>query len=218
MTIGIRGNLLKILKSFFENRENKVLFNSTHSSPFQILAGTPQGSVLSPTLFNLMLQDIPTNDDVQMYIYADDITFSCSNKDPLAAQNTLQNYLNEFLTWTKEWGLKVNPEKSVMQYFTRKTVNDLPNLYLDNSLIDYKISHMVLGMSLDSPKLSWKSHIQYLISECQRRLNILKIISSPVWGASLKILRLAYITYIRSKISYGSILYDSSKFPLIRKL
>jgi len=91
MTLGIKGNLLKILKSFFENRENKVLFNSACSSTFDIKAGTLQGSVISPTLFNLMLTDIPQNENINMYIYADDITFSTSNRDFQQARSDLQS-------------------------------------------------------------------------------------------------------------------------------
>ena len=104
-----------------------------------------------------------------------------------------------------------------MQHFTRKLI-PVPNLCLDNANIQYKVSHRVLGMILDSPKLTWKPHIQYLINDCQRRLDILKIISSPVWGASLKMLRMAYISYIRSKIAFGCILYNTSKSPLLKKL
>ena len=216
--LGINGNLLKILYSFFTDRKNKVLFNNKTSSPFNIQAGTPQGSVLSPTLFNLMLQDIPLDENINTYVYADDITISATNKNPQVAKENLQNYLDIFSAWTKEWGLKINPEKSVMQYFTRKRILNIPSLTIDNSLINYKSSHMCLGMVLDSPKLAWKDHIQYLILDCQRRLDLLKIISSPVWGASFKILRQTYISYIRSKIAYGSILYDSSNSPLLKKL
>ena len=73
-------------------------------------------------------------------------------------------------------------------------------------------------MILDSPSLSWKDHIKELISDCRRRLDIMKIISSPVWGACLKTLRHYYIAYIRSKIDYGSILYDKSNQTYINKL
>ena len=217
MTLGIRGNLLKILNSFFENRENKVLFNNSFSTPFNIAAGTPQGSVLSPTLFNLMLQDIPQDSLIQSFIYADDITFCSSNKNPMQAAVDLQRYLDSFIAWTKEWGLRVNPDKCVIQHFTRK-ITPIPYLSLDNNPIIYKSAHRVLGMILDSPKLTWTPHLQYLVNDCQRRLGLLRIISSPVWGASLKILRQTYISYIRSKIAYGCILYDSSRSPLLKKL
>ena len=217
MNIGIKGNLLKILHNFFDSRENKVIYNNKKSNPFFIQAGTPQGSVLSPTLFNLMLQDIPTDRNIQTYTYADDITISSSNRDHVQARDDLQNYLNSFLQWTAEWGLRINPQKSVMQYFTRKHIN-IPNLTINNVPIIYKSAHRVLGMILDSPKLTWKPHIEYLINDAQRRMNILKIISSPVWGASLNILRQTYISYIRSKIAYGSILYESASDTLKRKL
>ena len=48
---GIRGKLLDLIKSFLINRTQSVQINGTVSNPLPIRTGTPQGSVLGPTLF-----------------------------------------------------------------------------------------------------------------------------------------------------------------------
>ena len=78
---GLTGNLLRILDSFLTNRQNQVKYNNVFSSTFTSSAGTPQGSILSPILFNIMLADIPVNDHIKLYIYADDITLSSSHEN-----------------------------------------------------------------------------------------------------------------------------------------
>ena len=78
--------------------------------------------------------------------------------------------------------------------------------------------HKLLGIFYDSPLLSWKLHIDYLHAECLKRIHLMKVISSAAWGASSKILRLFYITYIRAIIDYGSILYSTVAPSKLKKL
>ena len=43
-----------------------------------------------------------------------------------------------------------------------------------------------------------------------RRVDIMKAVSSPNFGASSKVLRQFYLAYIRAKLDYGSVLYSST--------
>ena len=85
-------------------------------------------------------------------------------------------------------------------------------------MISYKKNHTLLGLVFDSPKLEWREHINELKENCLKRLDIMKVFSSSVWGASAKILRMFYVSYIRAKLDYGSILYMSAKENLLNKL
>ena len=70
--------------------------------------------------------------------------------------------------------------------------------------------HKLLGLYYDSPHLKWKAHTDYLIVDCMRRVDIMKAVSSPNFGASSKVLRQFYLAYIRAKLNYGSVLYSSA--------
>ena len=55
--IGVTGNLLSIIQSFLSNRLSFIKIGNYHSNNFPIHIGLPQGSVLSPTLFILFIND-----------------------------------------------------------------------------------------------------------------------------------------------------------------
>ena len=71
---GMSGQLFGLIYSFLSNRRLWVVLNRKYSQEYPVNAGVLQGSILSPTLFLLYINDCP--DDVLCYIaiYADDAT------------------------------------------------------------------------------------------------------------------------------------------------
>ena len=55
---GIRGRMFYWIKDFLNNRSIQVRVGGELSEPMGIENGTPQGSVISPVLFNVMINDI----------------------------------------------------------------------------------------------------------------------------------------------------------------
>ena len=108
--IGIRGRLLHYLHSFLTNRTIKVKINNYTSRANSINNGIPQGSVLSPTLFNIMLHDLPSELplNTKLAIYADDITIWTRCKCENLAAKATQAAINELCKWTNKWHFKVS--------------------------------------------------------------------------------------------------------------
>ncbi|KAH7965446.1 hypothetical protein HPB49_007794 [Dermacentor silvarum] len=77
--LGIGGNLRRFLSSFLNDRTLRVRVGHARSTPRPVAAGVPQGSVVSPFLFNLALARLPAalptdpRYKVECSIYADDI-------------------------------------------------------------------------------------------------------------------------------------------------
>ena len=69
---GIRGNLLKWLESYLENRTHSVTLNTATSSIKTINAGCPQGSVLGPLLALIYLNDLDGITNNNLLFFADD--------------------------------------------------------------------------------------------------------------------------------------------------
>lgn len=64
--------IIKIIHSFLTNRTFQVKVNGKLSDKQKIPAGTPQGAVTSPTLFNYFINDIPKHPQTSLALFADD--------------------------------------------------------------------------------------------------------------------------------------------------
>ena len=215
--MGLKGKLFSILSSFLEDRTVKAVVGVTESDEKYTAAGTPQGAVLSPKLFNIFVNDIPICDDIKTHNFADDITITCTADTMADAKNKLQKYLNIFDRWTEDWGLLINPDKCVIQHYTKNPVSP-PVLRIKNRIIKYSKIHTLLGMDFDSPRLKWDDHIKQLSDNILRRLDIMKALSSSCWGANAKVLRMFYVSYIRAKLDYGCVMYASANESMLNKL
>ena len=101
--LGIRGNLLSWLEHFLTKRLQRVVINGTFSDWLPVLSGVPQGSVLSPLLFLLYVDDIylcVSHSSVQMF--ADDIALYREIIFP-SDRDLLQNDLNQVYAWSCKW-------------------------------------------------------------------------------------------------------------------
>ena len=84
-----------------------------------VLAGVPQGSPLSPVLYNLFTYDIPKQVGVDLYLFADDTAITYKSKNARLITERLQNHLNQILLWMKSWKININGNKTQAIFFTR---------------------------------------------------------------------------------------------------
>ena len=107
-------------------------------------AGVPQGGVLSPTLFNIMLHDLSQNGNFIIYSYADDITFSVTGSCLSDMQILIQNYLNHVVAWLERLRMSVSSEMSSAQLFTRLRGKSL-EIKIHNSKLSCNKVQRLLG-------------------------------------------------------------------------
>ena len=73
--IGISGNMYNFIRSFLSDRSMQVRWKGATSTTKGVSMGVPQGSVIAPLLFNIMVHDVPTTvkGKVVLTMYADDL-------------------------------------------------------------------------------------------------------------------------------------------------
>jgi len=65
-------NLIKLISSYLSHRKFGVSVEGELSTPTEIEAGVPQGSVLASTLYSLYINDTPQTPGTQLALFADD--------------------------------------------------------------------------------------------------------------------------------------------------
>jgi len=109
--IGVRGAVLKWIRSFLTDRRQRVMLEGCTSTWAPVTSGVPQGSILGPLLFLVYINDIDTQLNSHVKLFADDCAIynqvSCK-----ADTSSLQSDLNSLYTWCVKWQLNLNLHKS----------------------------------------------------------------------------------------------------------
>ena len=80
--IGLRGRLPNFISNFLTDRSFNVRIGSTLSDTFEQEQGVPQGSILSPTLFNIKINNIvKCVNDTDSSLYVDDFGIFYKSKN-----------------------------------------------------------------------------------------------------------------------------------------
>ena len=67
-------------------------------------------------------------------------------------------------------------------------------------------------------KLTFKNHVQYSKTSCQKALCILWIVGHTDWGTNHIVMQCLYCALIRSKLDYRSIVYGSAHQLVLKQL
>ena len=112
---GINGNILKWIKNFLQGRTQQVIVEGHHSNSISITSGVPQGTVLAPLLFLCYINDLPTNINSKIKLYADDVLIYRPIKS-LDDHKILQEDLNTIDQWAVHCQARFNPDKCEHSY------------------------------------------------------------------------------------------------------
>ena len=109
--LGISGRLHRWIEDFLRNRKQIVVIEGCKSEAVNVSSGVPQGSVLGPLLFLILMYHI--TDGIMSSIltsFADD-TKAWRGVSTIQGKNLLQNDLNNIYDWALNNNMKFNDKK-----------------------------------------------------------------------------------------------------------
>ncbi|KAF2349448.1 Reverse transcriptase domain [Trinorchestia longiramus] len=210
VTSGLEKTYVKWIKNYLTRRTAFARLGAVQSEGVPITWGLQQGAVLSLLLLNIILSDLPVVDEVQLIIYADDITILSKGDSLIEVRACLKRYLDTLATWFKKWKLMVNPATCSQQIFTKKHSITDAMLRLNNSVVRNVTYQRVLGIVFDAPRLTFAAHIGNLAGDHHKRIQVLQALSAARWGASRLLLRQVHIAIIRSSSTLPTALYNEA--------
>lgn len=172
--------------------------------------GTPQGGVLSPLLWIIIMNSLLRRLNEQGFRttgYADDLNINCIGKHLSTLTERTQAAMKIVESWCTEVGLKVNPSKSEIIIFTNKRKFDgFKNPKLFGREIQRKHQVKYLGVTLDS-RLNWSKHIEGKIAKCIRIFWSCRSAIGRTWGLSPKCIKWLYTAIVRPTLAYGAFIW-----------
>ena len=151
--------LLRTLSNFLQDRTAQVKIHNKLGDVFALKAGVPQGDILSPTLFLIMMNDFPEPDwefNKRNFVmqYADDFTqiivTKCNKINDFARTMHRENVKCEIIkqnAYECNWKIKTNINK-----FNMIMIANTPkqNIHIDNVTLEYSNKAKVVGLHFKS--------------------------------------------------------------------
>ena len=178
--------------------------------------GSPQGGVLSPQIWLLIMDTLLTQfkgTAIKAVCYADDVFLILTGRVRSVMVTVMQQALDTVLAWGRRNGLSFNPTKTVAVVFTKSTRStSWAPLRMEGKTIAYSDSVKHLGVTL-SKRLSWTEHLKERCAKGMRLMNWAKALVGAKWGLSPEKILWVYTAMVRPMISYGALIWA----PVITK-
>lgn len=189
--------------SFLGNRKQRVIVDGKITDYVDINRGVPQGTVLGPLLFSLMVNDIKLVDSNNgISKYADDITISVPvrrNSDTALAE------VKNLESWAANNRMSLNLSKTWEMLLRSRTTQPAPPPVPG---IERKEWLKLLGITFHEDPCNWDLHVDSLLSRAASRLYILRV--CKYYGYTKDQLSKLFDSLIMSLFLYGLEVWGSA--------
>ena len=146
--------MYKVLRDMYDKSSIQIKFNSGLSEKIYLNNGVKQGCVLSPTLFNLFINDLPNiftdechpvslyKEKLNCLLYADDLVLISES------EHGLQCCLDKLYTYCTNWNLKINVEKSKVVIFNKSGKKNMRKFFIGNQELEISNKYTYLGIEI----------------------------------------------------------------------
>ena len=186
------------LSSYLSNGTQYVPVGNDNSNTANVSSGVPQGSVLGPALFALVMGSLQQlSPDTDLYMYSDDITICV----PIISNcNNLASEVDNIHSWSSSVKLTLN-EKKTQRMHINCSRNSVPTTLQPN--IEPQPSIKLLGVFFTN-NLKWDLHVSHIQKLCHSRFYAIKILKKILGKSDLLYI---YKLLIRSYIEYCAPLF-----------
>ena len=166
--------------------------------------GYPPGHVLGPLLFSLYINDISSDIESEIRLFANDCVCYHEIKHE---ENTikLQSDIDRLGSWARKWGMRFQPVKCNMIQLTRKRIKKIHASYIfEGTDLEKVESIKYLGVTITS-YLRWNAHVSNVCTKANRTLGFLR---RNLYSCPQEVKETAYKGLVRPVLDYGSSVWD----------
>jgi len=191
--LGLRGRLLVWIMDFLHDRRAAVSIAGVRSDTLDYRFGLPQGSCLSPILFNVYLSDLFPKNFINsrrdVGIFADDIRLACYESGVIKASGFLTQELDKVAMFAQKWRLSfdVESKKCGTMTFSFSKQDTTEVVIFGETFLTPLEEYKHLGVIFDR-ELTFKSHIEKVRKKAWAAFHRIRKYTSSFWGISTEIM------------------------------
>ena len=174
--LGFSEKANTILKPYLENRVQKVKFSKYGSKRMALNRGVPEGTVLDPLLFNIYVNDMKGDTDVNSNIiqYADDTFIFCSGKTISESKLHLEKSIAELILFFMKNELNINESKTEFIIFGAPKRSKIEEIVINGCTgLERKVVKY-LGVNIDC-NLSFDEEIKIVLRKMAVGLKVIYV-------------------------------------------
>ena len=124
------------VQNYLSGRKQRVVINKASSDWGFIKAGVPQWSILGPLCFKFFINDIVIDIQSTIKLFADDTSLYLIIDNPQTTADILNRDLDKIHTWSTNWLVSFNPQKTETMTISRK-INEPhhPDIFMNDTPI-----------------------------------------------------------------------------------
>lgn len=205
--------LTRILRSYLSNRA--LLYGDNERRA--VTCGVPQGSVLGPTLWNVMYDDLlqtemPGNiqgvSSSTLIAFADDVAILATGRTTADLEEAMNSSLNVVAEWMTEMGLSLSVNKTEAIMLTTKRGYQTPRFFLENVQLQLKEQIRYLGIEL-SRKVGFGKHLECAAAKATKTICSLARLMPNIGGPKHK-KRQLLMSVAQNQLLYAAPVWSSA--------
>ena len=142
-----------------ENRKQVVMIGATLSDPVTTNLGSPQGAIISTTIFIILIADISLWTESLVLSYADDTTATVSGFNFEELKKMCEKEAQNILDYMATNELKANDDKTAIIVIRKQKDQDKETFQIGNETVTEKAKEKLLGVTV-STDLKWEEHLK----------------------------------------------------------
>ena len=216
----IRGNFFKTIRSMLNNAKTRVKWDSELGEIIENTQGVLQGSVLSPSLFKLFLEDLPNylNNDNGVIMGDMLISYILQADDLALVSETsagLQKLIDGLQKFCNRWHILVNLVKTKVLIYNKKyiTTREYDNFVFNSNMVEETDRYKYLGTLFTNKSNHFHDNTDFIKTKALRAIGDIKTNLGKIVGTNKSYYLFAKLfdTQVLPILEYGAEVWYSGK-------